>query len=83
VSGLAIGARADLLGFSSDHPLLGGRSGPAQLDGLIFGQAKEVLKEVMVGGRWIVKNGQHEKEEAAAAYKALLGRLNLEEKLSI
>ena len=37
------------------------------LDHLIFAGARAAIRDVMVGGRWVVRGGMHEAEEAIAA----------------
>lgn len=76
--GLCEGGPADLLLFGDDHPLLQGRSGPDQLDGLIFGQAKGSLREVVIAGQSLVRDNRHAAaDEANEAYQRLLLDLNL------
>ncbi len=73
---LAPGRRADLLVLDPDHPALAGRSGDSLLDSFVFSGGGEALRDVMAGGRWIVRDRRHPAEEAAAsAYRAAIARL--------
>jgi len=66
---LAPGCRADLITIDSDHPLLCGRTGDLLLDTLVFSGNANLIRNVMVGGRWRVEDGRHlERERIAAAY---------------
>ncbi len=73
---LAPGRRADLLVLDSKHPLLTGRSGDLLLDTLVFSGNRSLVRDVMIGGRWVVQDGRHAEEEAiAAAYRQALKAL--------
>lgn len=76
-AGLEPGQRADLLVLDSNHPALAARSGDALLDSLIFVNAgAPPVRELWVGGRRVVAEGQHpHQEQAAQAYAATLARL--------
>jgi formimidoylglutamate deiminase len=73
---LANGHRADLLVLDGDHPLLYGRSGDRLVDALVFAGNVPLVRHVMVGGRWRVRDGHHAEEGSiAAAYARVLDRL--------
>ncbi len=73
---LASGDRADLVRIDADHPLLCGRSGDFVLDALVFSGNANLVRDVMVGGRWRVRDGQHvDRGPIAAAYRRTIGRL--------
>jgi formimidoylglutamate deiminase len=73
---LAPGARADLVVIDGNHVDLAGRDGDAVLDALVFGGGRGLVRDVMVGGRWVVREGRHPAREAVAArYRARVGRL--------
>ena len=75
---LAAGLRADLLVLDPDSPLLIGRDGDLLLDALIFSGNRAALRDVMVGGRWVVEDYRHRDEEAIAArFRAALAALDL------
>jgi formimidoylglutamate deiminase len=63
---LAVGHRADLVVFDSEHPLLAARSGDALLDSWIFAGNTSLVRDVVVGGRVIVRSGHHANEDAIA-----------------
>ena len=73
---IAAGYRADLVVLDADHPSLLGRTGDAILDSWIFAAAGNPVRDVMVGGDWVVRNGRHRHEEAIAeAHRAAVSRL--------
>lgn len=63
---IAVGYRADWVVLDADHPSLAGRSGDAILDSWIFAASTTPVRDVMVGGRWVVRDGQHSRQEPAA-----------------
>ena len=70
--------RADFVTFDSsegDWPQL-----PPEyyLSALVFGPAPPLARQVMVGGRWVIRDGRHAQEaEIDARYRATLERLKL------
>jgi formimidoylglutamate deiminase len=50
-----------------EHVDLAGRSGDAITNALIFSGSDALVRDVMVAGRWAVREGRHAHEEAAAA----------------
>ena len=78
VGGLEVGLRADLVVLDSDTPALALKSGDALLDSLVFAGDRGAIKDVMVGGRWRIRDGHHEDEHVIfdryrSALSALLG----------
>jgi formimidoylglutamate deiminase len=72
---IAVGARADWLVLDADHPALAGASDDSALDHLIFAGADAAIRDVMVAGRWVIKDGHHAAEQASrSSYAALLRR---------
>jgi formimidoylglutamate deiminase len=72
---LAPGCRADLVRIDSQHPRLAGRGGDLLLDALVFSGNANLVQDVMVGGRWLVRDGRHiERERTAADYLRALAR---------
>ena len=70
------GARADLVVLDPDHPALVGRDGDDLLDSWIFSGEDTPVRDVMVGGRWVVRHGRHEREEEISqAYRAAVERI--------
>jgi len=76
VGAIAPGLRADLVVLDGEHPLLAGRAGDRVLDAWIFAGNVPPVRHVMVGGRWVVRDGRHpERERVAAAYRRTVARL--------
>jgi formimidoylglutamate deiminase len=73
---LTPGARADLVALDANHPTLAGRYYDQILDAWIFSGEDTPVRDVMVGGRWVVRDGRHPRGEAVArAYRAVAERL--------
>jgi formimidoylglutamate deiminase len=73
---ILVGRRADLVVLNNDDPALGGQAIDDVLDAAIFGPARAPVHDVMVGGRWVVRDGRHPNEQTVFAnYRAALGRL--------
>ncbi|HSD43078.1 MAG TPA: formimidoylglutamate deiminase [Burkholderiales bacterium] len=73
---LAPGRVADLLVLEAGHVDLAGRRGDDLLDALLFSGSGGLVRDVMVGGRWVVREGRHAAEDAIAArYRATVARL--------
>jgi formimidoylglutamate deiminase len=64
---LAPGMRADLVVLDGEHPDLAGRGGDAAANALVFSGSDDLVRDVMVGGHWVVQQKHHAAEEAAAA----------------
>ena len=76
VSGLAVGTPADLVVLDGRSPYLAAVQGDAILDRWIFGGLGPVVRDVMIGGRWLVEDGRHPEEDAIdRAFAAALARL--------
>ena len=70
-SGLPIGtlypgARADLIVLDENSPLLAARDARSVLDSFIFAGNTPLVRDVMVGGRWVVRGFRHHDEERIA-----------------
>lgn len=63
---IAPGMRADLVVLDSAHVNLVGRRGGALLDSLVFCGNECLVRHVMVGGRWVVRDSHHPAEDAIA-----------------
>jgi formimidoylglutamate deiminase len=73
---LAPGQRADLIRIDDRHPILAGRRGASLLDALVFSGNVNLVRDVMVGGSWVVRDGRHlRRDEIAEAYRAVVTRL--------
>ena len=64
---IASGRRADLVVLDAEAPDLAGRSGDALANALIFSGTADLVRDVMVGGKWAVSERRHPEEDAAAA----------------
>ncbi len=60
---IAKGARADLLVLDEQAPNLLGKTGDKLLDALVFAGNTNAIRDVIVGGRMVVKNGHHAQEQ--------------------
>ena len=74
---LAPGMRADLVVLDAKHLDLFAKHGDAIANALVFSGARGLVRDVMVGGRWVVREKRHPKMQSAAkgyqsALKALL-----------
>ncbi len=70
---IAPGRRADLVVIDRDHVSLAERSAAEALGSYVFVAGRRAVRDVMVGGRWIVRNREHACDDSAAAsYRASL-----------
>ena len=67
VGALAVGKRADIVVLDLSSPLFAGRSDTAIIDTFVFSGDSESVRDVMVGGRWLVQDRKHFAETAVAA----------------
>jgi len=58
------GKRADFLVLDDQHPSLYGKTGCALIDSWIFACNENPVKDVMVNGQWLVRNGHHEQQDS-------------------
>jgi len=73
---IAPGQRADLVVLDPGQPDLSGRGGDAIANALIFSGSTNLVRDVMVGGAWKVRQGKHPMEnEADSAYKRAVAGL--------
>ncbi len=73
---IAPGCRADIVTLDPDHPAVAGRSGEAMLDSAVFAANALPLRDVMVGGRWLVSEGRHvAREQVARRFAVTMRRL--------
>ncbi|HEV3239461.1 MAG TPA: formimidoylglutamate deiminase [Casimicrobiaceae bacterium] len=76
VGAIAPGLRADLLVLNGDDPALTGHAAQDVLDAAIFGPGRNIVRDVMVAGRWVIGEGHHADEEAILVrYRQALKRL--------
>ena len=64
---IATGHRADLVVLDAARPDLAGRSGDQIANAAVFSGSEALVRDVMVGGRWQVREGRHPQEAEASA----------------
>jgi formimidoylglutamate deiminase len=75
-SGIAVGARADLIVLNADDAALAGLPVDALVDAAVFGPCRQPVRDVMVAGQWVVRDGCHPREaEILARYRREMLRL--------
>ncbi|HRA37354.1 MAG TPA: amidohydrolase family protein, partial [Pseudomonadota bacterium] len=67
IGALAPGHRADLLVLDEQAPELAAKRSGQVLDTLVFAGNRNLVRDVMVGGRWVVRAGAHVAGERIAA----------------
>jgi len=67
---LASGKRADLVVLDGEHPDIAQRTGDTIANALVFSGSENLVRDVMVAGRWVVREGRHELQERTAAHYA-------------
>jgi len=73
---IAPGLRADLVVLEANHPDVMERSGDAITNALVFAAGSNPVRDVMVGGKWAVREAHHAREELAAQdYRQALAAL--------
>ena len=76
IARLAAGARADLLVLDDRSPLLAARDEADVMDSFLFAGNTPLVRDVMVGGQWRVRDFAHVAEASAAdAYRRVVERL--------
>jgi formimidoylglutamate deiminase len=63
VGSIAVGCRADWLVLDPQHPSMAGLSADAALNRLVFAGGDKAIRDVMVGGQWVVRGGRHSADE--------------------
>lgn len=77
VGAIAVGRRADWLVLDRTHPAMAGAAAASALDHLIFAGGDAAIRDVMVGGRWVVQAHAHAAEAGLRApFAQLLGELS-------
>ena len=76
VGQLAAGKRADLIVLDDAHPNLDGLAPSDVLGTFVFSGNDNLVRDVMVGGRWVVQGGRHHAQDAIARrYKQTVAQL--------
>jgi formimidoylglutamate deiminase len=63
VGNLEVGRPADFFTLALEDPSLAGSSGATLLASIVFGASPRAVREVAVGGRWLVRQGRHAAQE--------------------
>ena len=64
---LEAGRAADIVTLDASHPLLAGKENDAILDTYVFAGNANLVRDVIVGGTWVVRDGRHPEEEDIAS----------------
>jgi len=64
VGAIAVGHRADWLVLDASHPTMAGAAPGGAFDRLLFAGADKAIRDVMVAGRWVVKDHHHAADNA-------------------
>lgn len=76
IGALEVGKRADWLVLDGDDPYLATASDDDVLNRWLFAGGDRQIRDVMVNGRWVVREGQHADErESRTAFTAVLREL--------
>jgi len=74
---IAAGTRADLIVLNVDDPAVADAPRDAILDAAIFGPCRRPVHDVMVAGRWRVREGRHPREdEIFVRYRRAVAGMN-------
>src|SRR3989338_4848732 len=65
VGALRVGQRADWLVLDGDDPYLATATGDAILNRWLFAGGDRQVRDVLVNGRWVVRDGQHGAQAAS------------------
>jgi formimidoylglutamate deiminase len=73
---LSPGLRADLVELDPNHPAIVAQQPASVLDGWLVAGSRDLVRTVIVGGDWLVRDRHHRDEEAIAArYTSVMRRL--------
>ena len=73
---IALGKRADFIVLDTSHPVLCERDNDELLDSWIFSGNNNTVRDVYVGGKQVIQDGQHEQQsEIAERFKSTLKTL--------
>ncbi|MBL8670535.1 MAG: amidohydrolase family protein, partial [Alphaproteobacteria bacterium] len=76
VGAIAKGKRADLLVLDGQHPTLIDKVDDLVLDTLVFAGNGNPVRDVVVGGQWVVRERRHVREdEIVAAFRKAMWSL--------
>lgn len=73
---IEVGCRADFIVLDDSLPFMTGRYRDHLIDSAIFAANKNPIRDVMAGGRWVVKNYRHKREDVILEnFKAVMEKL--------
>ncbi len=73
---IEVGRRADWIVLDADHPTMAGAALDTVLDRLVFAGGRAAVRDTMVAGTWVVRDGRHTADDALRAeFGPLLARL--------
>lgn len=76
IGALQAGQRADLLVLDDDAPLLAARDAASAMDSFLFAGNAPLVRHVMCGGRWVVRDFRHcDEERIGKRYRQVVERL--------
>ncbi|MGH8433759.1 MAG: amidohydrolase family protein, partial [Pseudomonas sp.] len=76
IGALEIGKRADLLVLDGNDPYIATAETDAILNRWLFAGSDRQIRDVMVGGRWVIREGRHAaQEQTGQAFAQLLRKL--------
>jgi formiminoglutamate deiminase len=76
LTGLCVGARADIVTLRADHPSLAARARDQRIDGWIFSAGSAAIDAVWAGGVKVVEDGRHRsREPVRRRFNAAMARL--------
>ena len=76
VGAIEVGRRADIAVLDADHAALAGRDCDGVLDTFVYSGNISPVRDVMVGGSWVVRDTAHRDElEIARSYRQTMDRL--------
>jgi formimidoylglutamate deiminase len=74
---IEVGRRADWLVLDAAHPSMVGAAADTALDHLLFAGGEAAIRDVMVAGRWVIKDRRHAVEdELRPRFAGLMQRLS-------
>jgi formimidoylglutamate deiminase len=64
---IEVGRRADWVALDAEHPTMAGGALETALDRLLFAGGRAAVRDTMVAGKWVVRDGRHAADEMLRA----------------